>query len=235
MAMDVGHGYCVDQIHPVEPESTNNRSYKKTGFLFDCVDLCIDEGSITCIIGPNGSGKSTLLRVLAKREQPLEGKVHHALNVNVGFFDQHVVDHLLDDSVSQHVVTALSLLTERFPAKSEQDIRGELTAFGLSPKQAATGVQFLSGGERSRLCLATLMLDEPQVLIMNEPTSHLDVESVEAFIHGLQHWNGTLVLVSHDANFLRSLEGNCFVIVKEEGKIRKIPDGIDYYLKTFRL
>lgn len=124
---------------------------------------------------------------------------------------------------------------ERFPEKTEKDIRGELTAFGLSPKQASTNVKFLSGGERSRLCLASLMLNDPQVLIMDEPTSHLDVESVEALIYGLKKWNGTLVMVSHDANFLRSLGGNCFVIVKDEGKLRRIPDGIDSYLKTFRL
>jgi ATP-binding cassette subfamily F protein 3 len=154
--------------------------------------------------------------------------------VNVGYFDQHVVDELIE-SQSDRATTALSLLTERFPKKSEQDIRGELTAFGLSPKQALTNIKFLSGGERSRLCLATLMLGNPQVLIMDEPTSHLDVESVEALVYGLKKWNGTLIMVSHDANFIRSLDGNCYVIIKEEGKIRRIPGGIDSYLKTFRL
>ena len=126
------------------------------------------------ILGENGAGKSTLLRLLAKKEQPLEGKIHHASNVNVGYFDQHVVDELIESQSHRATTTALSLLTERFPKKSEQDIRGELTAFGLSPKQALTNIKFLSGGERSRLCLATLMLGNPEVLIMDEPTSHLD-------------------------------------------------------------
>jgi ATP-binding cassette, subfamily F, member 3 len=236
MAMDVGHGYGVqgDSTEAsVPPETRTNGIVKKPGFLFDCIDLCFNEGSVTCILGPNGSGKSTLLRVLTKKEQPLEGKVHHAQNVNVAHFDQHAVDDLIDCE-SNKVVTALSLLTEQFPKKTEQDIRGELTSFGLSPKQASTNVQFFSGGERSRLCLTSLMLEDPHVMVMDEPTSHLDVESVEALIFGLKHWNGTLVLVSHDANFLRSLEGNCYVIMQEEGKIRKIQDRIDSYLKTFR-
>lgn len=235
MCMDVGHGYEVNDTNTLEEEATTTSSIvKKPGFLFDCVDLCIDEGSVNCILGANGNGKSTLLRLLAKKEQPLEGKVHHAHGVNVACFDQHAVDDLIYGH-SDNMTTALSLLTERFPKKSEQDIRGELTAFGLSPKQASTKVQFLSGGERCRLCLASLMLSDPHVLIMDEPTSHLDVESVEALVYGLKQWNGTLVMVSHDANFIRSLGGNCYVIMKEEGKIRRVPDGIDSYLKTFRI
>jgi len=238
MAMDVGHGYGVADIALAETENLADTKWggivKKSGFLFDCVDLCIDEGSVTCILGANGNGKSTLLRLLAKKEQPLEGKIHHAHNVNIGYFDQHAVDDLID-SQSHKAATALSLLTERFPKKTEQDIRGELTAFGLNPKQASTNINFLSGGERSRLCLATLMLGDPQVLIMDEVTSHLDVESVEALVYGLKLWNGTLIMVSHDAYFIRSLGGTCYVIMKEEGKIRRIPDGIDSYLKTFRL
>ena len=239
MAMDVGHGYGIELL-PTEPDKQTGGSEtdgiaRKPGFLFDCVDLCIDEGSVTCILGANGSGKSTLLRILSKREHPVEGRVHHAHNVNVGYFDQHAVDDMIDNAMHTSLVTALSLLTERFPKKSEQDIRGELTSFGLSPKQASTNVQFLSGGERCRLCLAALMLGDPSVLCMDEPTSHLDVESVEALIYGLKRWNGTLVLVSHDANFVRSLGGTCYVIMKEEGKIRRIPQGVDSYLKTFTL
>ena len=237
MAMDVGHGYGVEEASGKTDTNTEMAStgiVKKPGFLFDCVDMCIDEGSVTCILGANAAGKSTLLRLLSKIEQPLEGKIHYAHNVSIGYFDQHAVDDLID-SQSHKVVTALSLLAERFPNKTEKEIRGELTAFGLSPKQASTNVQFLSGGERCRLCLASLMLAEPHMLIMDEPTSHLDVESVEALVYGLKQWNGSLVMVSHDANFIRSLGGTCYVIMKEEGKIRKIIDGIDSFLKTFRL
>ena len=132
-------------------------------------------------------------------------------------------------------MTPLSLLTELYPSKTEQDLRGELTNFGLSPQQALTNIRFLSGGERSRLCLAVLMLKEPQVLILDEPTSHLDVESVEALIYGLKKWSGTLIMVSHDANLIRSLGGDCYVIMEEEGKLRRIHGGVDSYLKAFEL
>lgn len=249
--MDVGHGYNIpapssssQENHDELSVETNNglpRIAKKEGYLFDCVDLCVEEGSTLCILGNNGCGKSVLLRILAKLEQSVEGKVHHASGVRIGFFDQLAVDALMmqeadgDDDSFRHDRTALSYLTERFPQKSGQELRGELTAFGLSPTQASSiGLRFLSGGERSRLCLASLMLDNPPVLFMDNPTSNLDVESVEAMIHGLKQWNGTLVLVSHDANFVRSLDAKCHVIVEHEGKLRRVDGGIDSYLKFFR-
>lgn len=234
MVLDVGHGYgVVDNPATI----TVNHIEKKEGYLFDCVDLSVDEGSTVCILGANGSGKSTLLRLLAQRESPLEGKIHHAQGVTIGYFDQHEADALVQNTLveSRGVVTPLSLLMKRFPKKTEQDIRGELTSFGLDPKQAATNIRFLSGGERSRLCLANLMLSDPDILIMDEPTSHLDVESVEALIYGLKQWNGTTVMVSHDANFIRSLEGQCYVIMPEEGKLRSVRGGIDFYLSSFQI
>jgi ATP-binding cassette subfamily F protein 3 len=231
VATDVGHGYSsTAAVRSSDMELTSD--VKKPGFLFDCVDMCINEGSTTCILGANASGKSTLLRLLVKREQPLEGKVHHAHGISIGYFDQLVVDSMLQtDSDSE---TALSLLTKRFPKKTEKHLRGELTAFGISPDRAVAKIRFLSGGERCRVCLATLMLDNPQILIMDEPSSHLDVESVEALIYGLKHWNGTTVIVSHDVHLIRSLGGFCHVIMPHEGKVRRVVD-IDAYIKTFRV
>mmetsp|Transcript_14490 Transcript_14490/g.23998 ORF Transcript_14490/g.23998 Transcript_14490/m.23998 type:complete len:693 (+) Transcript_14490:101-2179(+) len=234
MAMDVGFGYDVSEQAP--RQGGDPTMERKPGFLFDCVDMCIDEGTVSCVLGANGSGKSTLLRLLAKEVQPIEGTIYHSQNVNVAYFDQHVADELVgsysDDPTS--VITPLSLLATLYPKKTEQELRGELTNFGLDPKQAVTNVQFLSGGERTRLCLATLMLSDPQVLLMDEPTSHLDVESVEALAYGLKQWNGTIVMVSHDANLIRYLDGRCYVIMEEEGKIRTIANGIDFYLRSFK-
>lgn len=234
MAMDVGFGYNVDDNEPPQ-DTPGSFLERRPGFLFDCVDMCIDEGTISCILGTNGSGKTTLLRLLGKEEQPLEGTVHHAQNVNVAYFDQHIADDLVESHTGQGIATTpLSLLATLFPKKTEQEVRGELTGFGLDPKQAATNIRFLSGGERTRLCLAKLMLSDPQVLLMDEPTSHLDVESVEALVYGLKQWNGTIVMVSHDANLIRCLEGRCYVIMEEEGKVRTVPDGIDFYLRSFK-
>jgi ATPase subunit of ABC transporter with duplicated ATPase domains len=231
MALDVGHGYGVSASEPQDDPTPLSRGIvKKDGFLFDCVDLCIDEGGTYCIMGANASGKSVLLRLLAKLEEPLEGEVKHASNLDVGFYDQYVVDEMTRKNGTGN---ALSYLTERFPKKNDQDIRSELSAFGLGKTQIQTSLSFLSGGERSRLCLAALMLGDPQVLMLDNPTSNLDIESVEALIYGLSRWNGTVILVSHDADFIRSLEAQCCVLSPREGKLLRVEGGIDSYLKVF--
>ena len=208
---------------------------RKEGYLFDCVDLCGRQSHENCLLGENARGKSTLLRLLAKREEPVEGSIQYAHNVELGYFGQETMDQLLEDaSANSGVATALSHLAERFPKKPEKELRGELTNFGLSPSQATTDIRFLSGGERCRLCLAALMLENPHVLCLDNPTTNLDVESVEALIHGLQQWNGTVIMVSHDTNVIRSLEAQCAVLIEKEGKLRRIDGTIDQYLKTFK-
>lgn len=241
LAMDVGHTFGLrDQAEEDEnrncPVSDDDFPLiiKKEGYLFDCIDLCIEEGGTYNILGENASGKSTLLKILAKQIQPTEGKIVHALNVDVAFLDQeHVHSVLQKNGSGDGRQTALSYLTKKFPQKTEQDIRGECTAFGLSPRQIATELLFLSGGERCRLCLTEAMLRNPQVLCLDTPTANLDVESVEALIFGLQRWNGTVVMVSHDAHFLRALEAKCFVLVPAEGKLRRLEGGVDAYLRSF--
>jgi ATP-binding cassette subfamily F protein 3 len=253
MAMDVGHGYNLCKKKDTSCDNYNHKSNVESvidsSLLFDCVDLCINEGSRTVILGSNGSGKSTMLRLLARLgdEVPIQGKIHHAHNLKVGFIDQHAGDKLIEETYkniindgeiskvnkkdSPECKTALSILQDMYPTKTEQELRGELTAFGLNPSQATTDVLFLSGGERCRLCLAMTMLRDPQILIFDEPTTHLDLDSVEALIHGLKKWNGTVIIVSHDANFIRCLEADCYVMV--EKRLCHIDGGIDSYLKAY--
>ena len=225
MVMDVGHSYA--------PESTSASTSKN--LIFDCVDLAIREGSRTTILGENGAGKSTLLSIIAREIMPSVGTVHFANGLNIGYFHQHAVDHLFANlcgrSTRNDTVTPLSFLTEKFPSKTEHEVRGELTRFGLSPKQAGTNVRFLSGGERCRMCMANMMLEAPQLLVLDEISNHLDVESVEALIYGLNKWNGTIVLASHDANLVRSIGGESYVLF--DGMLRRIDGGIDTYLKVF--
>ena len=224
MVMDVGHSYNTETISG----STSN-------LIFDCVDLAIREGSRTTILGDNGAGKSTLLSIIAREIMPSVGTVHFANGLNIGYFHQHAVDHLFANlcgrSTRNDTVTPLSFLTDKFPSKTEHEVRGELTRFGLSPKQAGTNVRFLSGGERCRMCMANMMLETPQLLVLDEISNHLDVESVEALIYGLNKWNGTIVLASHDANLVRSIGGESYVLF--DGMLRRIDGGIDTYLKVF--
>jgi ATPase subunit of ABC transporter with duplicated ATPase domains len=212
MLMDVGHSYNPEEGH-----------------IFDCVELSIREGSRTIILGENGSGKSTLLSILARQTNPSEGTVHYANGLVTGYFHQHSADDLIHNA--SVLVTPLSYLSNKYPTKTEQDIRGELTRYGLSPKQSATNVKFLSGGERCRLCMASMMLSDPQLIVIDEITNHLDCESVEALIYGLKHWNGSLVLASHDANFIRSIGGDCVVLF--DGKLQRVPGGVDSYLHLY--
>jgi ATPase subunit of ABC transporter with duplicated ATPase domains len=217
MVMDMGHGY-------------------DGSLIFDCVDLSFREGSRTTILGENGSGKTTLLSIIAGSISPTVGTVHFANGITIGHFRQNAVDHLFSDLVvaSENgggIVTPLSFLAGKFPSKSEQDIRGELTRFGLSPKQAATNVRFLSGGERCRVCMVSMMLESPQLLVIDEVSNHLDVESVSALIYGLRKWNGTIVMASHDANFIREMGGDSYVLF--DGKLMRLDGGIDAYLQVF--
>lgn len=237
-ALDVGHGFDL-----VTTPLSTNESYlpsddgyqitKKEGFMFDCVDLCIEEGSKNCILGPTASGKSSLLKILAKLIQPVEGTVHHASGIRIGYFDADVVESILTEASLDE--TPLDYLQKSFPKKPEEDLRAQLTSFGVSPKTAKTPIGYLSGGEKCRFVLSAIMTDEPPVLCLDNPTSHLDVESVQALIYGLRQWNGTLIMVSEDFHFLRSLENvKCTVIVPDEGKLRRVPNGIDSYLKSFK-
>ncbi|KAL7504749.1 hypothetical protein ACHAXN_002325 [Cyclotella atomus] len=212
MLMDAGFRY--------NPEDEN---------VFDCVELSIREGTRTVILGENGTGKSTLLGLLAKQLQPTEGTVHYANGLVVGFFHQHSTDNLIHSD--NELVTPLSYLTMKYPTKTEKEIRGELTRYGLSPKQSSTNVKFLSGGERCRLAMASMMLTDPHLIVIDEMSNHLDCESVEALIYGLNHWNGTVILASHDANLVRSIGGECMVLLHE--KLQRVNGGIDAYVKYY--
>jgi len=243
-ALNVGHGFREKYSDSdTECNSFKNSGSvtqmlgaKKKGYLFDSVDLCIDEGSRVCILGENSCGKTTLLKILAKQvENPLEGEVHHAHNVNIAYFDQHKADDLIDEGIIRFgsKINSISLLMKLYPKKSEEDVRSELVQFGLSHQQSSTYIQFLSGGERCRLCLAMMMLKDPHVMVMDEISNHLDPESVSALAYGLREWNGTTVLVSHDAHLIRLLECNCYILMEQLGKLRRLEGGIDAYLGYF--
>lgn len=215
---NVENGQCYDALKRV---------------LFESVDLCINEGT-TIIMGANGSGKSTLLKVLHKDIKPLNGQVHHAHGSNIAFFDQHQADRLITDGIQKYgsKTNSISLLMQLYPEKTEQDIRSSLSDFGLNHQQASTNIQFLSGGERCRLCLAMTMISAPHGLILDEPSNHLDPESVEALAYGIRNWKGTCILVSHDAHLIRMIgedEVTCYVLMQK--RLRRLAGGIDSYLK----
>lgn len=238
LAYGLGHGYGNiaaasngdddDVFAPIVEENGQVKIQKKEGFLFDFVDLCIEEKGTYAILGPSASGKTTLLRLLAGLEKPLEGEVKHALNVDIAYVDNEFTAQRDSDSM-----TTLEYLMRRFPQKTEREIRGEMSNFGLGAALTSTRLAFLSGGERSRLQLTSLWLTEPDVLLWDDPSAHLDPASVLALIRGLRTWQGTLVVVSHDTFLLRELEASCWALVPEEGKLRRVTGGVDEYVRSF--
>ena len=192
--------------------------------------MSIREGSRITILGENGSGKTTLMSIISGALSPSIGQVHYASGLKIAHYHQHSVDDLMYESDSKGIVTALSYLQGRFPKLSEQQLTGALSKFGLNLKQSSTNIRFLSGGEKCRLCMSSIALERPDLLVVDEITNHLDVESVEALIYGLNKWNGTLVLASHDANLIRSINADTYVLY--DGSLRRV-DGIDSYLQIF--
>ena len=172
--------------------------------LFGFLDFTIMQRSTTVIVGVNGAGKSHLLRLLAKEIQPVGGQIFHASNLNVVHFNQLVADELLLHASDTE--TPLSLMASTFPLNcSDQDLRSALADFGLGGVKANLRLKQMSGGERSRVALAVMMFRKPHLLLLDEPSNHLDLESVQALGFGLRDWDGAVVLTSHDTSLMKML------------------------------
>ncbi len=167
--------------------------------LYRALDLVVERGERIALIGPNGAGKSTLLGLLAGTVAPDTGQRRIGLGVRTALYTQHRTD-MLDLSS-----TVLDNARAVGAAIGETRLRTLLGAFLFRGDDVDKPVAVLSGGEKSRLALALLLLDPPSVLLMDEPTIHLDIESVDALIEALGAFEGTLCFVSHDQHFIRSL------------------------------
>jgi ATP-binding cassette subfamily F protein 3 len=197
-------------------------SYGETKVYTD-LNLEIERGQRTVLVGPNGAGKSTLLKLLAGVLPVQSGRRELGYNVELGYFSQHRVEMF---DLSRTVLAEASDVSTPVP---EQMVRSQLGAFLFSGNDVFKPVSVLSGGEKSRLALAKLLLDPPNFLVMDEPTTHLDIRSIEALISALSQYAGTLVFVSHDVHFIRSIATS--VLHVRSGEIRSYPGGYDYFLE----
>jgi ATP-binding cassette, subfamily F, member 3 len=197
-------------------------SYGETKVYSD-LNLEIERGQRTVLVGPNGAGKSTLLKLLAGVLPVQAGRRELGYNVELGYFSQHRVEMF---DLSRPVLAEASDVSTPVP---EQMVRSQLGAFLFSGDDVFKPVSVLSGGEKSRLALAKLLLDPPNFLVMDEPTTHLDIRSIEALISALGQYAGTLVFVSHDVHFIRSIATS--VLHVRLGEIRAYPGGYDYFLE----
>jgi ATP-binding cassette subfamily F protein 3 len=190
--------------------------------IYDGIDLEVERDQRIVLVGPNGAGKSTLLKLLADVLQPQSGVRKLGHNAMSGYFAQHRAAMLNP----AHTVFEEALDTpERI---TEQAIRNVLGSFLFRGDDIYKPVSVLSGGEKSRLALVKLLLNPPNLLLMDEPTTHLDLASVDALIEALKQYQGTLVFISHDVHFIRALSTH--VVRVEAGQLRHFGGGYQYYL-----
>jgi ATP-binding cassette, subfamily F, member 3 len=175
------------------------------------------------VVGINGAGKSTFLKVLASQVAPTQGSFSLGANVEIGYFSQHAMDVLNPE------MTVFQTVQEVMPTATIGVIRNICAAFLFSGDTVENRIKTLSGGEKSRVVLATLLSRPLNFLILDEPTNHLDIQSRGILLDALKKYEGTVVLVSHDRHFLRSLVNRVFEI--DQGQMRVYEGDYEYYLE----
>ena len=186
------------------------------------VDLLIERDSKTAFVGQNGQGKSTLAKVIVG-EIEHDGALNLGHNVQLGYFAQNQAEYL-DGSK-----TVLDTMIDAANESNRTKVRDILGAFLFRGDDVDKYVRVLSGGERNRLALAKLLLQPFNVLIMDEPTNHLDIKSKNVLKEALKKFEGTLILVSHDRDFLQGLTNKVYEF--KDQKIKEYLGDIDYYLE----
>jgi ATP-binding cassette subfamily F protein 3 len=190
--------------------------------IYDGMDFLAERGQRIVLVGPNGAGKSTLLKLLADVLQPQSGVRKLGHNALHGYFAQHRAQMFSPD----HTVMQEAMDTPQ--RVSEQAVRNILGSFLFRGDDVFKPVTVLSGGEKSRLALVKLLLNPPNLLLMDEPTTHLDLASVDALIEALKQYEGTLIFISHDVHFIRQLSNH--VVRVEAGRLTHFTGGYQYYL-----
>jgi ATP-binding cassette subfamily F protein 3 len=185
-----------------------------------------ERGERTVLVGPNGAGKSTLLKLLAGVLPVQSGGREIGHNVKVGYFSQYRVE-MLDPKQ-----TVLETARDMPNPVSEQTARTVLGSFLFRGDDVFKTTAVLSGGEKTRLALVKLLLDPPNLLLMDEPTTHLDVGSIDALVGALAQYEGTLIFISHDVYFIRAVAKTVLHI--NAGKLTPYAGNYDYYLDKTR-
>jgi len=187
------------------------------------VDFHAERGQRIVLVGPNGAGKSTLLKILAGVLVSQQGERSLGHNVKAGYYSQYRIDMLKPErTVLEEGLDTPQRVTEQF-------VRTLLGTFLFRGDDVFKPVSVLSGGEKSRLALVKLLLDPPNLLLMDEPTTHLDMSSIDALAYALDQFQGTLIFISHDVYFIRALANH--VVHVNAGRLTHFPRGYQYYLE----
>ncbi|MFA7228122.1 MAG: ABC-F family ATP-binding cassette domain-containing protein, partial [Melioribacteraceae bacterium] len=184
------------------------------------VTLLIERGDKIAIVGPNGAGKTTLAKIIGGKLKPTSGELVYGHNTIVSYYEQEVADALNPDD------DLIDSLEEMNNDLSAGQLRSILGSFLFSGEDVFKKVKVLSGGEKSRVALARLLLTKSNLIILDEPTNHLDFSSKEILKRALMEFTGTLIIVSHDIDFLESITNK--VIEIRDQLVKVIPGGIGY-------
>lgn len=190
------------------------------------INMTIERGEKVAFVGRNGEGKTTMMRVLIGELATLAGKAEHGYNVALGYYAQNQEDILDKDE------TVYSTLESAAPGEYRQRLRDILGAFLFKGEDVDKKVAVLSGGERARLAMAKLILKPYNLLALDEPTNHMDIQSKEILKQALQKYDGTLVIVSHDRDFLNGLVDKAYEF--RDGKVKEHLGGIEPYLEHLK-
>jgi ATPase subunit of ABC transporter with duplicated ATPase domains len=191
----------IDDIH---------KTYGKR-VVYDGLNLTIRRGERWCVMGRNGAGKTTLLKIVAGALAPDNGSVEIGASVKMGYFAQQALDLLNPE------LTIWEQIEKDFPHESTGMLRNLLGAFQFSGDDIYKKIRALSGGEKTRLVMARMLLDPPNFLVLDEPTNHLDLATKEMLVKALSDFEGTMLFVSHDRAFLRGLSNRVLELGGESG------------------
>lgn len=208
---------------PIVQMSEVTFGYTKDNILLRNVDLDVQLDSRIGIVGPNGAGKTTVLKLLIGKLSPLSGLMSQHPRLRIGFFAQHHVDAL------DLTTSAVSFMAKTYPGRTDEEYRRQLGAFGITGTTGLQKMGLLSGGQKSRVAFACLALTNPHILVLDEPSNHLDIEAMDALADALKNFGGGVVIVSHDVTLLQSVCSSLWVC--DNGTVEQFPGDINQYKK----
>ncbi|EOO03418.1 putative protein gcn20 protein [Phaeoacremonium minimum UCRPA7] len=208
---------------PIVQMSEVTFGYSKDNVLLKNVDLDVQLDSRIGIVGPNGAGKTTVLKLLIGKLQASSGIISQNPRLRIGFFAQHHVD-ALDLNTS-----AVSFMAKTYPGKTDEEYRRQLGAFGITGTTGLQKMEVLSGGQKSRVAFACLALTNPHILVLDEPSNHLDIEAMDALAEALREFQGGVLMVSHDVTMLQTVCTSLWVC--DNGTVEKFPGDVQQYKK----
>ena len=202
--------------------------YDENNLLLKDVNLDVQMDSRIALVGANGCGKTTLLKIMMEQLRPLKGFVSRNPRLRIGYFTQHHVDSM------DLTTSAVDWMSKSFPGKTDEEYRRHLGSFGITGTLGLQKMQLLSGGQKSRVAFAALCLNNPHILVLDEPSNHLDTTGLDALVEALKNFNGGVLMVSHDISVIDSV---CKEIwVSEQGTVKRfegtIYDYRDYILQS---